>query len=158
MRLNLKSTKENSGSGDYQLIPVGRYNFVIDSTKEKTSSTNNQLLEVTLTLVEGDFKNRKLWANFSLVEKAQIYLVKFIEAAGLKELTEEDGVGLGEIQKALVGKYVSGFVSQKTNPRTSKTRNEVGEFTAVPDDFSIGETIEAAPAPKAVNKRKELFG
>ncbi len=129
MKLNLKNIQQNSGDGEYTPIAEGRYDLEIESGQEKTARSGNQMLEFTLKVIGPDFANRKVWANISLLESAQIYLIRLLEAAGKEEIIEND-VSTEDIIKALVGQKVSGYIKQRTNPNSGKTTNSVENFAA----------------------------
>lgn len=160
MNLNLKNAKNSAPKdGEYTPITPGRYDFVIEEATQKTSQNGNEMLEVTLKVTGPTFVNRKLWHSLSLLEAAQIYLVRFMEAAGISELTEKDNITVEEIATALVGQTVNGFVDIKTG--TSGTpRNKVDNFKPVSAVAPAITPTAPAPAPAAqpaVSARGKLF-
>jgi len=126
MNLNLKSIKENSGDGDFSPIAEGRYDLEIESGQERTSKSGNQMLEFTLKVLGPDFANRKVWTNISLLETAQIYLIRLLEAAGKQDVIQED-VSTEDVIKSLVGQKVSGYIKVRKTP-SGKTTNSVENF------------------------------
>ena len=151
--LNLKKAKEKVGDGDYELLTPGRYIFTIESGQEKKSKSGNLMLEFTLTVEGPKFKNRKLWANFSLIEKAQVYLIRFIEACGKEELTNREDATSEDIIKALQGSVVSGYVDQEKG-YDGKLRNIVKNFTATEGNTVTG---SSEPEPKNESAKSKLF-
>ena len=129
MNLNLKSIKENSGDGEFSPISEGRYDLEIESGQEKTARSGNQMLEFTLKVIGPDFANRKVWANISLLETAQIYLIRLLEAAGKEDVIKED-VSTEDVIKALVGEKVSGYIKIRNNPTSGKATNQVENFSS----------------------------
>lgn len=60
---SVEPTKES----DFGLLPPDNYTVEISDAKVKdTKAKNGKYLEVTLTVIEGAFKSRKLWARFNL--------------------------------------------------------------------------------------------
>lgn len=158
MALNLKKIKEEGGNdGEYTPLTEGMYNLEIQAVEERTAKSGAQALSVTFNVLGPNFKNRKVWSTFSLLEQAQIYLVRFLEAAGLTSLTEQESVTPDEIARSLVGKRVDGYVVMKTNPSTGKTRNDVDRFEAVVSQ-ETSNAPEASTASTAGNPRDRLFG
>ncbi|MCY3017545.1 MAG: DUF669 domain-containing protein [Planctomycetota bacterium] len=52
---------------DFEPIPAGKYVGVITATEMKpTKAGNGAFLELTFQIVEGEFKNRLLWARLNL--------------------------------------------------------------------------------------------
>lgn len=157
MALNLKKAKEdNASTGDYTPIQEGRYDYMVDSGELKTSRNNTPLIELQLTCLDSNYKNRKVWHNFPLTENAHIYLIKFLEAAGLEDLTTKENVKEEEIIKAAVGKKVSAHTEINTG-NNGKSYNNLKNFTK---PLSAGSTTEAntpnsAPAEKP---KSALFG
>lgn len=46
--------------GSFKVLPVGTYIVQIDDTIEKTSSTGNPMVELKLSVADGDHKGKKL--------------------------------------------------------------------------------------------------
>jgi hypothetical protein len=54
-------------AGDFDPIPAGKYLAVItDSEMKPTKSGNGSYLQLTFQVIEGEFKNRMLWARLNL--------------------------------------------------------------------------------------------
>lgn len=153
MKLNLKSIKENSGDGEYSPISEGRYDLEIESGQEKTARSGNQMLEFTLKVIGPDFANRKVWANISLLESAQIYLIRLLEAAGKEEVIQED-VSSEDVIKALVGQKVSGYIKQRTNPNSGKTTNSVENFA---EPMGVGSSATDNSGSSGESTKSKLF-
>ncbi len=157
MQLNLKSAK-NAAPKDGEFTPIapGRYDFVIEDAKQKTAQSGNEVLEVTLKVTGPQFINRKMWHSLSLLETAQGYLVKFLEAAGVGALTEQDNVSVDEIAAALVGRTINGYIDIK-NSSTGVPRNKVDNFKAPDNPATPNIPMTAAPLPAAAKPKPKLF-
>jgi hypothetical protein len=58
---------EEYESADFEAIPAGHYTVIMTEAKWKeTSSGTGRYLECTFQVVEGDYKNRKLWGKLNL--------------------------------------------------------------------------------------------
>ena len=54
-------------STGFEAIPAGKYTAVITESELKpTKSGSGQYLELTFEIIDGEFKNRKLWARLNL--------------------------------------------------------------------------------------------
>ena len=54
-------------TGDFEPIPAGKYLAVItDSETKPTKSGNGSYLQLTFQVIDGEFKNRFLWARLNL--------------------------------------------------------------------------------------------
>lgn len=61
---NAAETQPNEG---FEPIPAGHYNAVItDSEMKPTKAGNGEYLKLTLQVLDGDYKNRKLFVNLNL--------------------------------------------------------------------------------------------
>ena len=77
----------------FEAIPAGKYQSVIsDSTMKPTKSGSGQYLELAFDIIEGEFKDRKLWSRLNLenpnpkaVEIAMRELSAICHAVGVLE-------------------------------------------------------------------------
>jgi len=60
------------------------------------------MITVTFDVMEGKYTNRKLWSNFTLTDKAYVYIYTLLKAIG-SDLIEEENVQPSDIAKALLG-------------------------------------------------------
>ncbi|MFH1022108.1 MAG: DUF669 domain-containing protein [Planctomycetota bacterium] len=52
---------------DFEAIPAGKYLAVVSASEMKsTKSGNGSFLELTFQIIEGEYKNRLLWARLNL--------------------------------------------------------------------------------------------
>jgi len=162
MALNLKKAKEeNVSTGDYSPIQEGRYDYIVDSGELKTSKNNTPMMELQFTCLDEKYKNRKVWHNFPLTENAHIYLIKFLEAAGLEDLTTQENVQESDIIKASIGKKVSAHTEINTG-NNGKSYNNLKNFTEPMNNNSSPQTGSASTSNGAASKPAEtksaLFG
>ncbi len=61
------NAEEVAPSIGFEAIPAGKYNAVITESEFKpTRSGSGSYLELTFEIIDGEFKNRKLWARLNL--------------------------------------------------------------------------------------------
>lgn len=125
MGINFKELKDSSGNDEYTPLPQGRYNLEVESGEKGVSKNGNDKIEFTFRVVEGDYENRKLWHTFSLVPKAQVYLLNFLEAIGSDVIEKDEEVSHKEIIQSAVGKSVSAYVEITSYPGSDKKRNQI---------------------------------
>lgn len=125
---------------DFSPIPAGKYVAVITNTEMKpTKSGNGSYLEITFQVIEGEFKNRLLWARLNLdnpsemaVKIARSELSAICRAVGVlepkdscelhnlplvvtvKQKTDSDGEVRNEIK---------GYAKRETNGRPPQAAN-----------------------------------
>ena len=113
MGYNLKATGE--ASGDFEALPMNRYNLKVEAAEFTKASTGNDMIATTFVVTEGEFKNRKLWNNFTLTPAAMVFLFQFLKAAG-SDLIDKEDISGSEIANAMVGMEVSAYTEpSKTN-------------------------------------------
>jgi hypothetical protein len=78
-------------------VPKGDYKMALVGSKQKTSKTNNQYLELTFEIIAGDCKGRKVWDNLNLWHTnvdaqsfAKDRLAGLIYACGLPGINDTD--------------------------------------------------------------------
>jgi len=65
--LNGFNANEVDPATDFEAIPAGKYVAVITASEMKpTRSGNGSYLELTFQIIEGEYKNRLLWARLNL--------------------------------------------------------------------------------------------
>ena len=58
--------------GDFEPLPAGKYLVVITESEMKpTKAGDGEYLELVFEVVEGEYKNRKLWARLNLNNSSQ---------------------------------------------------------------------------------------
>ena len=64
--LNFNANEVEPSAG-FDVIPAGKYNAVIsDSEMKDTRSGTGRYLQLEFEIIDGEFKNRKLWARLNL--------------------------------------------------------------------------------------------
>lgn len=58
---------------DFEAVPAGKYIAVVTASEMKpTKNGNGSYLELTFQIIEGEFKNRLLWARLNLDNPSQM--------------------------------------------------------------------------------------
>lgn len=103
---------EVESTGGFELLPEGEYEAMIaDSSVDLTSTPAK--LSVTYKIVEGEFKNRKVWGNYRLEGRGLGFLKKDMKILGIdysKVKTEQD---IAKLMFGHVGQGVTIYVNQK---------------------------------------------
>jgi len=108
---------------DFEPVPAGKYVAVVTASEMKpTKNGNGSYLELTFQVIEGEFKNRLLWARLNLdnpnpltVKIARSELSALCRAVGVME--PKDSVELHNLPLVI-------SVKQKTDA-DGEVRNEV---------------------------------
>lgn len=66
----MENDNYKNSSGDYPTIPDGDYASNIDKIEFRTSSKGTEYINITVTIVDGDFTGQKMFIPFYLSEKA----------------------------------------------------------------------------------------
>lgn len=134
---------------DFEAIPAGKYVAVVTASEMKpTKSGKGAYLEVTFQVIEGEFKNRLLWARLNLdnpnplaVKIARSELSALCRAVGILE--PKDSSELHNLPLVVT-------VKQKTDA-DGEVRNEIKGFTK--REVPNGAKPAQAPNPTAPWKR-----
>lgn len=126
-------------SKDFEPIPAGKYLAVITESEMKpTKSGSGNYLQLTFQIIEGEHKNRMVWARLNLenpnataVQIAKQELSSICRAVGV--MTPGDSVDLHNIPLVITVKL--------------KKRADTGEFTNEVRGYAKRETAAASSAP-----------
>ena len=129
MGINFKKIGEKADNTDFQPLPEDRYNVKITEAKTAKTKNDNDMITVTFDVTDGDFTNRKLWSNFTLTEKAYVYIYTLLKAVGSNLIDEED-VTIEDISKALIGGKCSVMTGIETGTN-GKPRNTISNYKSL---------------------------
>ena len=135
--LNGFNANEVDPMQDFEPIPAGKYLAVITESEFKpTKAGNGQYLELTFQVVEGEYKNRLLWARLNLdnpneltVKIAKSELSSICRAVGIA--TPKDSVELHNLPLLITVKC--------------KKRDDNGEMTNEISGYAKKEATEGQP-------------
>lgn len=136
--LNGFNASEVESTNDFDPIPANKYVAVITASQMKENKNKNgDYLELTFQVIEGEYKNRLLWARLCLTHSnpttakiARGHLSAICKAVGV--LTPRDSAELHNLPLVI-------------NVRVKK-RNDTGELTNEIKGFSKRETASASAA------------
>ena len=121
-------------------IPAGRYLAMLNSSEMKANkSGTGQFLELVFTIVEGEYKNRQLWARLNLVNPNEL-AVKIAQAElsalcrAVNVLTPRDSCELHNLPLTIQ-------VKCKRRKDCDEIVNEIGAFE--PRDATAGKPQQA---------------
>lgn len=142
--INFDATTIEPSTG-FAPIPTGKYLAVISEDEMKPTRNNNgQYLELTIEIIEGDYKGRKIWARLNLenpnmraIEIARKELSAICRAVNVLQLT--DTTQLLNIPFVLK-------VGLKKNKETDEMENVINGYEAKADYTPA--SAPAAPAPQ----------
>lgn len=135
MRVNFTDVQ----STNYEALPKGWYSVKVTDGELRESGPNSknpgsEYINWELTIQEGEFADRKVWTNTSLLPQALFALKGLMEAAGIDASSEIDF----EIDH-LIGKDVQVRLSQRTYE--GEVQNDVKGFK------KAGESVGASNLP-----------
>ena len=129
MGINLKKIGEEAGNTDFQPLPEDRYNVRISAAVLAKTKSDKDMITVTFDVTNGDYTNRKLWSNFTLTDKAYVYIYTLLKAVN-SDLIDEEDVKVEAISGALIGGKCSimAGIEMGTN---GKARNTVSNYKSL---------------------------
>ncbi len=68
--------------GDFETLPEDKYPCYVYEVQGQMSSNDNPMLSITLKVAKGEYKNRQIWDNVTLIPKAWWKVEEFFEAVG----------------------------------------------------------------------------
>lgn len=139
--LNGFNANEVEPSTDFEVIPPGKYVAVITETEvKKNKAGTGTYLQLTFQVIEGEFKNRLLWARLNLdnpnataVKIARAELSAICRAVGV--LQPKDSCELHNLPLVIT-------VRCKKKPDTGEIQNELKGYS--PKGSLSGKPMQAA--------------
>lgn len=146
---------EGSGSGSFEPLPAGWYPVVIiDSEEKETRAGNGSYLQLTLEVIDGEYKGRLLWARLNLnnpnakaVEIAQRDLANICKAVGVLAPKHSSDLHY----KPLAARV-------KIRPYEGEMRNEVAGFRGIRNGGGGQPRQQQRPAPQQQQRRASAPG
>jgi hypothetical protein len=84
MTINIDEIKndyeKNHKNGDFETLPVGEYDCFVYDMKGGESQKGNPKIDITLKVANGEYQNRNLWTNITLVPQAWWKVQEFFKA------------------------------------------------------------------------------
>lgn len=85
---------------EFELPPIGEYNFIVVSAEKTFSSNGNPMIKVRLDLQGAD---GSVFDNLVISDKMMWKLISFFESIGLKQKGEELSLSIGDAADKAVG-------------------------------------------------------
>ena len=138
MGFNVKKGSENS-SGPMEALPTGRYPIRVTDAVFGTSDNNNPKIDVTFTVISGEYKNRKLWNTFTLTEKAFVFLGSFLKACN-SDLVENEDIEGDAIAAGLIGLTCTAYTEPSKTP-AGNPKNELKNWAKLDTSDTPNEDV-----------------
>lgn len=141
-----------------ELIPAGKYLAAITKSGEKaTKSGNGSYLELEFTILEGDYRNRKVWDIFNLKNPSSDAVE--IAEANLSAICHAVGVMSVEFSTDLHNLPLIINVTTKKDDYDGLVRNKVKGYAKYESRMSAKSTPQVAvPAVLATNNESPPWG
>jgi hypothetical protein len=127
---------EIPSSGDFPALPEDRYTVECVEARLETSKAGNKKITTQFKVTEGEFENRRLWHDFSLVQSALFNLKNYFEAAGL---STEGEIEYDDLPKLMEGTKVTAFVTQQEF--NNKLQNRMKNWAPIAENDSSGGSL-----------------
>lgn len=121
MAIDFEQMKEDyeEQQGDFETLPEGDYLCYVYELEGATSSNDNPMINITLKVADGEYKNRNLWTNVTLISRAWWKVEEFFEAvkydiANLPAQVETPSEAVAKIRDDVVGRVVEAEVEHRT--------------------------------------------
>lgn len=115
---------------EFEILPEDRYILEVVEATLTDSKAGNKKIATQFAIVQNEnesFNNRRVWTDFSLVQKAWFNIKNYFDAAGVSIDGEE--VKFEDLPEMLKGSQVSAFISIDTY--NGKQSNKVAEWKPV---------------------------
>lgn len=141
---------DTGSGGEFEPLPAGWYPVMItDSEERETKAGTGSYLQLTLEVIDGEFKGRLLWARLNLnnpnpkaVEIAQRDLANICKAVGVMAPKDSSDLHF----KPLAARV-------KIRPYEGEMRNEVAGFRGIRNGGGGQPRQQQRPAPQQQQRR-----
>lgn len=146
--------KENPdrGGGDFEALPAGPYEVVVQEADKQVSSTNKDMIKVRVQVTTGPYANRILFSYIVFAKenpKAMRMTLERLAAFGLtREFIASQRPSIPQIAELLVGRKATAVVAIQDKGEY-KGRNEIKSFRAL-DGVAQPAPAVAAAKPAGV--------
>lgn len=141
---NLEDTAATANT--FESLPEDRYTLVVEEAAAMPTKAGGEMIKITFVVEDGKYKARKLWHQFPLSEKANIFLVNFLKIVNPKLI--KNGVTPQEIAAGLKGSKLTAW-AEPTATQNGNPTNKLSKFQAI--------AAETPAAPAASAPKKALF-
>ena len=114
-------------ASDFDAIPPGKYPSLIEKTELKfTKKGDGRYVEVVMVILEGEYKNRKLWSRFN-IDNPSIKATE-IAAGQFSALCRAAGLGKIDDTDELLQKVVVPHVKVKDGQNEIRTYSSMAKY------------------------------
>lgn len=114
---------------EFEALPEDRYSVECVDAKLAESKAGKPKITAQFKVLEGDYENRRLFNDFSLVPKALFNLKNYFVAAGLDM---EGEIDFDDIPEMMKDTQLTVYVTQEEY--NGKAQNRLGNFAAIGAD------------------------
>jgi len=75
LRKDVKEAAENGGTGEFKEVPHGTYEVKVEKMELKASKKGDPMVVIWFSILEGEYKNYKLFMNQVITQGFQIHIV-----------------------------------------------------------------------------------
>jgi len=150
MVIDIKQIKEDfeEEQGDFETLPEDQYPCYVYEVQGKMSSNDNPMLSVTLKIAKGEYKNRQLWTNVTLIPRAWWKVEEFFNAVGydinnLPDEVETPQEVATAIRENVIGSKIMADVEHREYQ--GDTRESVESVETPQEDFEVEEGEDTTP-------------
>jgi hypothetical protein len=142
VRVNFSEEEASSEAFDFEPLPTGKYLCAITEVETRFSNSEKNkgkpYWALTLTVQEGPFEGRKVWANVMLFDGALYSLAQLMKAINRADVLQTGQIPsvdelLGEKMIATIRKMRDKYKEEKDGSNTVYFKNEVGGFKPLSD-------------------------
>ena len=139
-KLNIKDMVKNAGSGEFEPLPVGKYECFVFELEAKDSQAGNPMITATLKVATGEHKGRRLWVHCALTPTAWWKFQELLTACeydvdNLPDEVDTKEELLAAVKEDLLGSKILATVVHQ--PYNGKMTESVSKM--VPGDFETDE-------------------
>lgn len=92
LKTDVVEAKKSGGLGEFKEVPLGDYEVAIEKLELKESKKGDPMVSIWFNILEGEFKNSKLFMNQVITQGFQIHIMnEFLKSLGTDvEITFDD--------------------------------------------------------------------
>ncbi len=135
--INFKTdVKTQTTTTDFEPLPEDRYTLRVEKAEKSPTKAGGEKITTTFIVESGEltkakFKGRKIWHNFNIGGKSNIYLYNFLKAIN-SPLIDNDNISIETIMIEMQGKVVTALAEPGKTP-TGKDTSNLSKFVGVTD-------------------------
>lgn len=146
--INFKSeVKTQTTTTDFEPLPEDRYTLRVEKAEKSPTKAGGEKISTTFVVESGEltklkFKGRKIWHNFNIGGKSNIYLYNFLKAIN-SPLIDNDNITIETIIIEMQGKVVTAL-AEPGKTLAGKDTSNLSRFTGLNADGKAPASAENA--------------